>query len=1441
MSDFPSSANNILIFDTETTGLKIQGRPPRLVQLAWQLRSPDGEVLALGNELVRPEGFNIPFNATQVHGISTGKALHFGKPLAEVLTQFEAAVARAAWVVGHNLEFDLDVILGEHANAGFSSGLSALKTLDTKEETKDHCALPGGKGGAYKWPTLTELHQKLFGTDFGDAHNAAADVDATARCLFEALRIAAIPWVRLSWTEEQGQRLRQRFPGQVPALPIVPDPWGTWVDPTEAAADVASGGAVEDAKRSGPDPTLYTPLHVHSQFSVQEAVGDVRKLVRKAAAMGIKAMALTDFDNLYGAFVFVDEARKNGIKPIVGLEIHLCRDRFDKTKKDDGYRQVLLAKNEVGYRNLIKLSSMAFSEGFYYVPRIDRELLLQYKEGLIASTGGLDGEVPSLLLNVGDREAEQAFVWWKEHFGADFYVELNRHGLPEEDELNRGLLRLCRTHKVEYYAAHESFYVEPEDTEAQEIMLCVKDGHKMSTPVGRGYAFRKALPNDRYFFDTPETLADRFSDLPESFEILGKIRDQIEEYELKRSVLLPEFDIPAEFVDPADAQDGGKRGENAYLRHLTYEGAARRYPNLTDEIRERIDFELSVIEKTGYPGYFLIVQDFTNMAKTLGVSVGPGRGSAAGSVVAYCTGITNVDPLKYGLLFERFLNPDRVSLPDIDIDFEDVGRDKVIEYVSNKYGKEKVVQIITYGSLAAKSAFRDACRVLEVPLSETNQYAKLIPDGIDLADLMGLSEKELADKMRRAEQMSGARELRKLAEGQSLVGRALRAAMKIEGALRNTGVHPCGVIIAPQDVSDLVPVMTPKDAKMPVTQFDNDVVESAGLLKMDFLGLRTLSILQTALSLIERNHGRAIDLDEIPLDDPKTLELFARGDTNALFQFESVGMQKSLRMLKPDVFDDIVAMNALYRPGPMEYIPNFANRKNGLEPITYDLPEMEEILSETYGITVYQEQVMQLSRKLGGFTRGEADKLRKAMGKKIRAQLDELKPKFMEGAEQNGHPRPVLEKIWTDWEKFAEYAFNKSHAACYSVVAFHTGYLKAHYPAEFMAAVLTHNMGNTEKLAFFLEECMRKNIPVLGPDVNESIEQFGVNRKGAIRFGLLGIKGMSETAVHTILAEREANGPFSSFTDFLKRIDTRSVNRAALQSLVLGGGFDSVCEGKRAALLHEEDGKSFLEKAMRYAQAARAMDESSQASLFGDTADSELPDLVLPEVPEWSERQRLTSEKEVLGLYLSGHPLDPFKREMRFFTDRDLNGLAELENEGPQEVSFGAMVTSARFGTTQRDEPMAMVLLEDHKGRFELRLYGEECLKFKHWFETGACLWIKAQWEVRTYPGRDGAPDGVRKKLRIQQILLLSRVMNDLTQSLSIRLPLLELVTGMREELVEMMKRNVPESGKGVPVQFMAVGEEYTLTLKTKPRMKIELSRQVFDFLESQGLEYMLK
>ena len=793
---------------------------------------------------------------------------------------------------------------------------------------------------------------------------------------------------------------------------------------------------------------------MHSQFSVLQAVSPVGELVSAAKDMGMPALAVTDHGNMMAAFQFVRACNKEGIKPIVGAELNVCRDMNDKSVKDDGYPTVFLAKNKNGYHNLAKLASKAYTDGFYYVPRIDRALVEEYKEDLIVLTGGLFGEVPSLILNVGEAQAEEAFLFWKNLMGADFYAELNRHGLEEETVVNDVLKGLAATHDVKLVASNNSYYTRQDQSDAHDILLCVKDARNVSQPkryVGkRGREFRFGFPNDSFYLKSPKEMKALFSDVPEAITNIATLVDECEGYVLERDVLLPAFDIPAEFVHEEDAKDGGKRGENAYLRHLTYLGAEKRYEEITDEIRERIDFELETIERTGYPGYFLIVQDFTTAAREMGVSVGPGRGSAAGSAVAYCVGITNVDPIKYDLLFERFLNPDRVSLPDIDIDFDDEGRGKVIDYVIDKYGANQVAQIITYGTMAAKSSIRDTARVMELPLGDADRLAKLVPD-ISLKKMFSLDDKALKEKVR-SEGFAMVEQLKAISTQPTLEGQTLQTARVLEGSVRNTGIHACGVIITPDDITNFVPVATAKDSAMACTQFDNAVAEDAGLLKMDFLGLKTLTVIKDAVKNVKLRHGKDLDPDEFPLDDPKTYELFQRGDTIGIFQYESAGMQKHLKSLQPTVFEDLIAMNALYRPGPMEYIPDFVARKHGRQAITYDLDACQEYLEETYGITVYQEQVMLLSQKLAGFSKGEADSLRKAMGKKKKDIIDKMKPDFMARGTEKGHDAEKLEKIWTDWEAFASYAFNKSHSTCYAWVAYQTAYLKANYPAEFMAA-----------------------------------------------------------------------------------------------------------------------------------------------------------------------------------------------------------------------------------------------------------------------------------------------------------------------------------------------------------------------------------------------------
>ncbi|HWK99047.1 MAG TPA: DNA polymerase III subunit alpha, partial [Parapedobacter sp.] len=795
-----------------------------------------------------------------------------------------------------------------------------------------------------------------------------------------------------------------------------------------------------------------------------------------------------------------DTPTETVIKPIVGCEFFVCEDHTDKSRKDNGYQVVFLAKNKAGYHNLAKMASIAYTKGFYYVPRIDRAIVEQYKEHVIVLSGNLYGEIPNKLLNMGENQAEEALVWWKTTFGVDFYIEVMRHGQEDEDRINESLVSLAAKHDVKIVATNNTYYIDKADAHAHDILLCVKDGEKLATPKGRGRGFRFGLPNDEYYFKSGEEIKKAFADLPEAILNVQEIVDKVEPYSLYRDVLLPKFEIPEEFQVPEDQDDGGKRGENKYLQHLTYVGAQARYPDITPEIRERLDFELATIERTGYPGYFLIVQDFIAAARDMGVSVGPGRGSAAGSAVAYCLGITNIDPIAYDLLFERFLNPDRISMPDIDIDFDDEGRGRVMDYVIGKYGANQVAQIITYGTMAAKSSIRDTARVLDLPLFEADKIAKLIPN-LKLNKIFNMDAKALRSALR-GDEVENVQQLVSMAAGNGLEAETIRQAKVLEGSLRNTGIHACGVIITPDDITNFVPVATAKDSQLYVTQFDNAVVESAGLLKMDFLGLKTLTLIKDTVKIVKHRHGVELHPDEFPIDDPQTYALFQRGETVGIFQYESPGMQKYMKELKPTVFGDLIAMNALYRPGPMEYIPSFIKRKHGLEPITYDLDACEEYLKETYGISVYQEQVMLLSQKLANFTKGEADVLRKAMGKKQRDVLDKMKAKFIDQAVANGHAAKVLEKIWKDWEAFASYAFNKSHSTCYAWVAYQTAYLKAHYPAEYMAAVLSNNMNDIKQVTFFMEECKRMGLQVLGPDVNESYYKFTVNNQGAIRFGM---------------------------------------------------------------------------------------------------------------------------------------------------------------------------------------------------------------------------------------------------------------------------------------------------------------------------------------------------
>jgi len=1372
-----------LIFDTETTGLpRSYNAPmsdldnwPRLIQLAWQLHDARGKLLSNKNYIIRPEGFTIPFNAEKVHGISTKRALEEGHDLKEILQIFREDVVQSTYLVGHNIGFDIHVVGSEYLRESLVMPFEGMAELDTKDISTQFCALPGGKGGKYKWPTLTELHQKLFGEGFGDAHDAAYDVAATARCFFGLIT--------------------QKIQSPEPGIP--------WEDvqyeaPLLAEANFAqrklesSPSKVQAAKKSIPGEAIeindspFTHLHVHTQFSVLQATSEIPTLVAKAKAFGMTALAMTDHGNMMGAFHFVKEAMAKEIKPILGCEFNLCRDRKNKASKDDGYQTVLLAKNKSGYHNLAKLASYANTEGFYYVPRIDKELLLQYKGDLIASTGSIWGEIPYLILNVGETQAEEAFVWWKEQFGDDFYVELNRHGIPEEDKVNEVLLEWAHKYGVKYFASNNSYYNDKGDAKAHDILLCVKDGELLEKPkkyVGkRGREFRFGFPNDEFYLKSPEEMKQLFADLPEAIYCTQEIVEKCEAYKLAREVLLPKFDIPEEFKHPEDVADGGKRGENAYLRYLTYEGAKKRYPDLGPEIQERLDFELKTIENTGYPGYFLIVQDFTRAARDMGVSVGPGRGSAAGSAVAYCVRITNVDPIKYDLLFERFLNPDRVSLPDIDIDFDDEGRQAVIDYVIKKYGTNQVAQIITYGTMAAKSAIRDTARVLNLPLAEAGRLANLVPD-MKLKTLFELSKNRpaLLDKLRgQGELLQKAEELIRISQGLDDSAKTINQAAVLEGSIRNLGIHACGVIITPSDITNFVPIALAKDSDMVCTQFDNAVVEYAGLLKMDFLGLKTLTLIKDAIKIIKERHDIQLDADTFPIDDVKTYELFQRGETVGIFQYESPGMQKYMRELKPTVFADLIAMNALYRPGPLAYIPSFIKRKHGTEPISYDLEDMKEYLEETYGITVYQEQVMLLSQKIAGFTKGEADVLRKAMGKKQKDVLDKMKPKFVEQAASKGHDTEKLEKIWTDWEAFASYAFNKSHSTCYAWIAYQTAYLKAHYPAEYMASVLSNNMNDITQVTFFMEECRRMGLQVLGPDVNESKSGFTVNAQGEIRFGMAAIKGAGTAAVEEIIKERISKGPYKNIFEFAKRVNTRTLNKRSMEALAMAGSFDCFKEHHRRQYLEAPDGDvSLIEKASRYAQKIQQEEDSAQVNLFGgNSGTAEIPLPSVASMEPFSQIQQLNIEKEVVGLFISGHPLDQYQLEIDSFTNATLTALNDLEAlKGKNELRMAGSVASFAHRTTKNGKPFGTLTVEDYHGAFTFFLFGEDYVKFKQYFITGWFVFISGVVIQKKWSTEN------ELEFKINSITLLSEVRGRMIKGLKVNINLDDLTLDLMEKL----------------------------------------------------------
>ena len=1171
----------------------------------------------------------------------------------------------------------------------------------------------------------------------------------------------------------------------------------------------------------------FTHLHVHSQYSLLDGQASVPGIVDKAISLGMKGIALTDHGNMFGIKEFFNYVNKKNkglpdsekFKPILGCEMYVAKndlhDRGDKT--DNGYHLIVLAKNLKGYHNLVKLVSKAWTEGHYFKPRTDHKELEAHAEGLIVCSACLGGEVPQHFMNLGPEKAEETILWYKKVFGDDYYLELQRHHTDkpdgnrevyaEQQRVNPFLIEMARKHGIKLIASNDSHFVNEEDGEAHDRLICISMMKRFSDPGRMHYTKQEWIKSQ-------EEMELIFADIPEALDNTMEILDKVEFYSIDHAPIMPNFVIPKEFgteeeyrqrLTEQDLFDEFTRDENGnvvlsqedaeakikklggydklyrikfeadYLNKLCMEGAKERYGNpLAPEIEERLRFELHIMKTMGFPGYFLIVQDFINAArKNLGVSVGPGRGSAAGSAAAYCLGITQIDPIKYDLLFERFLNPDRISLPDIDVDFDDDGRYKVLNYVTEKYGAEKVAHIITYGTMATKMAIKDVAKILDLPLPESNRLAKLVPDRMPEGGKVNFKNclKSIPEFA---------------AEAQSpnpVIREVMKYAQWLEGNVRSTGVHACGVIIGRDDITDWVPISTAKDPdgeSMLVTQYEGSVSEDTGMIKMDFLGLKTLSIIMEAVENIKHSRGIDIDMEKIPIDDKKTYQLYCEGRTTGTFQFESAGMQKYLRDLKPSKFEDLIAMNALYRPGPMDYIPQFIARKQGREPIVYDIPIMEQYLHDTYGITVYQEQVMLLSRLLANFTRGESDVLRKAMGKKLKDKMEALKVKFMDGGQANGHDPKVLDKIWKDWEKFASYAFNKSHATCYSWVAYQTAYLKANYPAEYMAGVLSRNLTNIAKLSVFMDECKAMEIPVKGPDINESVEKFGVTKQGEIRFGLGAIKSVGTGAVNTIIKEREKNGPYKDIFDLVERVNLSACNRGALEALAFAGAFDCFEGVSREMFDSSDGGPNFGATLIEYGQRFQADKNSAQASLFDDFADefmTEHPQY--PKFEPWAPIQLLEQEKKLVGMYLSAHPLDPYYMELTYGCNTRCAEFKDAQYPGNQ-IIMGGMVTDAQERISKKGSPWGLVTIEDFSGKAEIRIFGKTWLNYRQYLTKDLPIIVRADFQ----PGRF---DPSMVDFNLHSIELLTEMQGKIISGIRLSMSPEMLNTAFSEEVKPMM------------------------------------------------------
>ena len=1209
----------------------------------------------------------------------------------------------------------------------------------------------------------------------------------------------------------------------------------------------------------------FVHLHVHSHFSVLDGMSNISGLIDKASKNGMNSIALTDHGNMFGVKEFFNYAKKkNGkvhaqikdlkkelnaegisenqklellaeiekasqklFKPILGCEAYVARNGHKSKKGSDdrsGYHLVILAKNKIGYQNLCKLVSASWIDGMYYRPRIDHELLEKYSEGLIVSSACLGGEIHKKVERGNLAEAEEAVLWYKRVFGDDYYLEIQRHKTdkPNADYTtydkqmlqNAELVKLARKTNTKLLATNDVHFIEEEHGEAHERLICLSTGKDIDDPNRMRYTKQE-------WMKTPEQMWQIFADIPEALENSVEIANKIEYYDIDSSAMMPMFPIPEdfgteeqyrekfteemlrqEFADGFDRLGGYEKTvrvklEADYLAKLTMEGAKIRYGETMDaETTERIDFELEVMKTMGFPGYFLIVQDFIAAAREMKVAVGPGRGSAAGSVVAYCLKITDIDPLKYDLLFERFLNPDRISMPDIDIDFDDDGRGQVLRWVTEKYGKEKVAHIITYGTMATKSSIKDVARVQRLPLSEADRLTKLIPDKFPEGPDGKSPKVNIANCLKYVPEMQAARN-----SSDINLSNTLRYAEMLEGTVRQTGVHACGVIIGADDLTNFVPLSTATDKEtgeeMLVTQYEGSVIEEIGLIKMDFLGLKTLSIIKEALSNIKKSKGIDIDIDNIPIDDPKTYELYSKGLTVGTFQFESAGMQKHLQALKPTQFEDLIAMNALYRPGPMQYIPQFVNRKHGREVIEYPFPIMEKRLKETYGITVYQEQVMLLSRDLAGFTRGQSDELRKAMGKKLVDKMEALKVKFIEGCQKNGYgPVAKLEQIWSDWAEFAKYAFNKSHATCYSWIAYQTAYLKANYPAEFMAANLTRNRDDIAEVGKFMDECKNLGMSVLGPDVNESDLTFTVAKSGNIRFGLGGIKGVGEGAVEAIVNERKANGRYNNMFDFIERVNLTACNKRAVESLALSGACDEFTDISREQLFaNNSKGELVLESVMRYGSKYQTDVAMIRNSLFGGTDSVEITKPEIPYAPEWSPLERLNKERDLIGMYLSAHPLDEFEFEINHICNTTTVDLKDLETLKGKALKIGGMVTGFRHGTSKAGNPYGILTIEDYAGAFEFPLFGKNYIEFGKYMIKDLYLFIHAIVQEKgadfKFKKVESNPDIPKElELKIQKIELISDIQDNLVNTLTLTVSLQQLTEDFAIELTDIIQNN---------------------------------------------------